>query len=87
MAFPPHIWSQIKNLRKKDLIKAPERDGWKQDPASRGAELGYLKEGRVRKRIVIHYHPRETLGPKILNDLLRDVGWTESDLRRVGLIK
>ena len=87
MSFPSHIWSQIKNLRKKDFIKALERDGWLRDPASKGAELVYLKEGTPAKRIVVHYHPQQTLGPKILTALIADTGWNEDDLRRVGLIR
>jgi predicted RNA binding protein YcfA (HicA-like mRNA interferase family) len=86
MSFPAHIWSQLKNLRKKDFIKALERDGWGRDPNCKGAILVFLKEGRS-DRVTIHYHPQQTLGPKILKALIEDTGWNEDDLRRVGLIR
>jgi predicted RNA binding protein YcfA (HicA-like mRNA interferase family) len=87
MAFPPNVWNQLKNLTKDNLIGALKRDGWKQDPSSKGAELAYVKEqGSGRKRVVIHRHPRETCGPKLVKRLLAHIGWTVDDLRRVGLI-
>ncbi len=39
------------------------------------------------KRVSIHYHPKKTYGPKLLKKLLRQIGWTEDDLRRLKLIK
>lgn len=87
MSFAPHVWSQIKNLSKKDFIKALEKDGWTLDPKSKGAELGYIKHGSPNRRIVIHFHPKQTFGPKILKAVIADTGWTEADLRKVGLIK
>lgn len=87
MAFPQHIWNQIKNLTADDLIGALTRDGWVRDPASKGAILGFIKHGPANKRITIHYHPKKTYGAKLLTSLLDDIGWSESDLRRLQLIK
>lgn len=86
MAFPSHVWSQIKNLTADELIRALLRDGWAKDPSSKGATIGYIKEGSPRKRVVIHYHPRKTYGPKLLKALLKDIAWTENDMRRLKLI-
>lgn len=87
MAFPPNVWSQLKNLTADEIITALERDGWSKDPSSKGATLGYIKEGAFRQRIVIHYHPGKTYGPGLLKGLLADIGWSLDDLRRLKLIK
>ena len=89
MAFPPNVWNQIKNLTKKDFVSALLRDGWTVDPSSKDATITYIKRvGLCNRRIVIHYHPGDICGPKIIKALLRDAGWeTEEALRAVGLIK
>lgn len=87
MAFAPDVWNQLKNLTADELIRALERDGWSRDPSSKGATLGYIKKGTPKKRVVIHYHPRKSYGPKLLKALLRDIGWLEEDLRKLGLIR
>jgi hypothetical protein len=35
----------------------------------------------------IHYHPHKAYGPDLLRDILRDIGWTENDLKRLKLTK
>lgn len=85
MAYPKHIWQQIKNLTADDLISALERDGWKRDEG-RGAFLPYV-DPATGNRVIIHYHPRKTYGAKLLQGLLADIGWKEADLRRLRLIK
>ncbi len=87
MAYPPNVWNQLKNITADEIIKALLRDGWKRDPASKGATIGYIKESKPRLRVVIHYHPKKTYGPKLLKALLGDIGWSENDFRRLGLIK
>ena len=32
-------------------------------------------------------HPKKTMGPRLLKSLLKDTGWTNEDLVRLGLIK
>jgi predicted RNA binding protein YcfA (HicA-like mRNA interferase family) len=87
MAFSGNVWNQLKNLSADDLIRALEQDGWRRDPASKGATLGYIKGGSPNKRVVIHYHPRKTYGAGLLKALLDDIGWTEDDLKRLKVIK
>ncbi len=87
MAFAQHVWNQLKSLTADELIAALKRDGYRQDPASAGATIAYIKAGNPSKRIVIHYHPRKTYGPKLLKALLADIGWSDADMRRVKLIK
>jgi hypothetical protein len=57
------------------------------DPASADATISYIKRIGDPKRIVIHYHPRKTYGPKLLKSLLADIGWSEADMKRLKLIK
>ena len=88
MAFSKHVWNQLRNTTADELISALERDGYTKDPASGDATIAYLKFVTPKaKRIVIHYHPRKTYGPKLLKALLSDIGWTEADMRRLRLIK
>jgi predicted RNA binding protein YcfA (HicA-like mRNA interferase family) len=87
MAFPQHVWNQLKSITADELIAALKRDGYRQDPASADATIAYIKTGNPSQRIVIHYHPRKTYGPKLLKSLLADIGWSEADMRRVKLIK
>ncbi|HEV3038895.1 MAG TPA: type II toxin-antitoxin system HicA family toxin [Candidatus Angelobacter sp.] len=84
MRYSGNIWQQLKNLTADDLIAALERDGWKRD-VSDGAFIPYIHP-TTKNRIIIHYHPRKTYGPKLLKSLLEDIGWDERDLARIGLI-
>lgn len=88
MALPPHVWSQVKSLSADTLRRALERDGWTLEAKS-GATLSYIKSIPTggRARVVVHYHPGKTWGPKFLQGLLRDIGWDHDDLRRLKLIK
>jgi len=88
MAFSPNVWNQLKNTTADELIKALLRDGWVKDPASNDATIAYLKKTPAgNKRIVIHYHPKKTYGPKLLKALIEDIGWEEDGLRALKLIK
>jgi len=87
MAFPQHVWRQLKSVTADEIIAALKRDDYKQDPSGKDATIAYIKEGAPNRRIVIHYHPGKTYGPKLLTALLDDIGWTEQDMRRLKLIK
>ncbi len=88
MAFPKHVWDQLKSTTADELISALKRDGYVQDPASHDATIAFIKGVNPnRKRVVIHYHPRKTYRPKLLIALLNEIGWTERDMRRLRLIK
>lgn len=84
MKFPPHVWSQLKNITCDDLISALRKDNWTMHK-SRGAKQTWKHEDG--RRITIHYHPKETYGPNLLRSLLADIGWTEKDMRKLKLIK
>ena len=85
MNFPPYIWNQLKNKSADDLISALKNDRWDLDE-KRGAQQVWRHPDGGR-RVSIHYHPRKTYGPKLLKGLLKDIGWTENDMRRLKLIK
>lgn len=84
MSFPPHIWRQLKGITADKLIVALEKDGWVRDEKQGSEFIFRHHDGR---RVSIHYHPRKTYGPKLLKNLLKDIGWVEEDLRRLKLIK
>lgn len=89
MAFSQEVWNQIRAITADELIAALEADGYKLDPASSDATRSYIRyKHPTSDRIVIHYHPGKSYGPKLLVGLIADAGWkTEDDLARVGLIK
>jgi predicted RNA binding protein YcfA (HicA-like mRNA interferase family) len=74
----------LKSTTADELIRALERDGW-QRRRSQGAIFVY--EHPDGRRASIHYHPRKTFGPSLLQGLLTDIGWNETDLRRLKLIR
>lgn len=84
MRYSRDIWQQLKNLTADDLISALQKDGWTADVSS-GAYHPFIHPV-TKSRVVIHYHPQKTYGPKLLKGLLDDIGWDEDDLRRVGLV-
>lgn len=84
MQYSRNVWEQLKNITADDLVTALERDGWKRDKGS-SALIPFI-DPATRNRVIIHYHPRKTYGPKLLKALLDDIGWKENDMARLGLI-
>ena len=84
MKFSSHVWDQLKNKTCDELIAALKKDGWDLRKTGGAKQTWKAPDGR---RIVIHYHPGRTYGPKLLKALLIDIGWTENDLKRLKLIK
>ena len=76
----------LRNTPVRDLIRALEREGFSLDRSGlTGARIYRHPDGR---RAVIHYHHGgDTLPRKTLRSILRAVGWTEDDLRRLDLAK
>ena len=79
----PDIWAQLKNITAGEIIRSLENDGWKLRGGS-GSRKIYLKG---QKLVSIHYHPQKAYGRDLLRDLLKDIGWSEKDLRRLKLIR
>ena len=85
----------MKNTTAQNLMKALERDGWERErnkgkQGKRGAStIAYRHPQRPtgQNRIVLHPHPKKTMGANLLKGLIDATGWDEDDLRRVKLIK
>jgi len=88
VSFSQQAWSQLKNITADRLIRALEKDGWIREE-KRGAVQAFRKEqdGRTMRRVTVHVHPKKTFGAKLLKGLLKDIGWSENDLRRLKLIR
>jgi len=85
MNFPDHIWKQLKNITTRKLVSALGKDGFILDKVIRTERIYRHPDGR---KVTIHYHTgNETYGKGLLKSLLVDIGWLESDLRRLKLIK
>lgn len=83
MNYAPNVWAQLKSKSPDELIAALLKDGWSCDMDG-GSMRVYLKGSN---RVSIHYHPKKTYGPKMLKGLLDDIGWSESEMRALKLIK
>lgn len=83
MSVSGAAWAQLKSITATELLRALERDGW-QLRKSKGSRRVYRKGKRM---VAIHYHPETTFGPKMLKSLLQDIGWEDSDPRRLKLIE
>ena len=83
MKFTSAVWQQIKSISAEELKRALQKDGWDEEP-KRGAIYPFVKEGR---HVAIHFHPGKTYGPRLLKKLLDDIGWSQDDLERLGVIK
>jgi len=83
---PKHIWDQLKALSSGDLIRALEKDGWEQVDHEGAEQIFRHPDGRL---VSIHHHPTKKAGygPKLLKNLLMQIGWSEEDMRRLKLIK
>jgi predicted RNA binding protein YcfA (HicA-like mRNA interferase family) len=84
VAFSKQVWDQLKAKTCEDLIRALQKDGWAHEE-TKGAVQVYRHDDS--RRVTIHYHPKSSYGPKLLAGLIEDIGWSESDMRRLKLIK
>jgi len=74
----------LQNRTARDWVKAVERDGFYRRKHGGFHNLYQHSDGR---RLLLVYHKSgETFGPKTIRQLLQGTGWTEADLRRVGLL-
>ena len=63
---------------------ALERDGFRQSKKRGGHLIFRHLDGR---RVILSYHVSgDTFPPKTLKAMIKDAGWTEEDLVRLGLI-
>ena len=81
----PIDYGRLRSLTARELISALLRDGFVLDRQS-GAHQHYRRpDGR---RVTVSFHrPGETFPPKTLKRMIEDqAGWTEEDLKRLGLV-
>jgi len=82
MTVPP----QLRKVTVRELCAALERDGFVLD-RQRGSHRVYYRPGDKRRVVIPYHHPGATLRIGTLAAIVRDIGWTEDDLRRLELIK
>jgi predicted RNA binding protein YcfA (HicA-like mRNA interferase family) len=73
-----------KNITAKEFRQALEKEGFR-ETKKRGGHLVFRhSDGR---RVILSYHKSgDTFPPKTLKSMIQDAGWTEEDLRRLGLL-
>jgi predicted RNA binding protein YcfA (HicA-like mRNA interferase family) len=84
MKYPHQVWDQLKNISVDDLIRALEKSGWIRDEETGNIYVYRHPDGR---RITIHPHPHKTYGANLLKALLEIIGWSETELKQLKLIK
>ena len=95
MRWHDNAQRQIRSVTVQKLQSALEKDGWVDENEAlskkrknRGARIAYRHPTRQsNNRVVLHVHPKKTMGAKLLKSLLEEIGWTEDDMRRLKLIK
>lgn len=89
MGYPGPVWKQLKSLTADDLERALKKDGWLRDMDGGSMRIYVHPDETIkpRPRVSIHYHPHKTYGPKMLQALLIDIGWSEDQMRDLKLIK
>jgi predicted RNA binding protein YcfA (HicA-like mRNA interferase family) len=80
----PEIWDQLKNITADKIINALEKDGWILRNGKGSSRRIYTWETKI---VSTHYHPHKEYGPSQLKQLLKDIDWTEQDLKRLKLIR
>jgi len=84
-SFSQNVWKQLKNKTADDLISALLKDGFKLADTVRTERIYRHPDGR---KVSIHYHKgSQTYGPSLLKALLEDTQWSETDMRRLGLVR
>ncbi|MCD6567601.1 MAG: type II toxin-antitoxin system HicA family toxin [Dehalococcoidia bacterium] len=85
MKFSKNVWAQLKNKTADELVSALEKDGFALDNKARTERIYRHPD---RRRVSIHYHTgNRGYQSGLLKALLKDIGWTENDMRRLKLIK
>jgi len=75
----------LRNVSVRRIIRALDRDGFQFTERQGSQRIYRHPDGR---RVVIHYHrPNDTLPPYVIRNFFIGTGWTEDDLRRLGLVK
>lgn len=85
MKFSKNVWDQLKSKTADELISALLKDRFVLDENVRTERIYRHPDGR---RVSIHYHRgSKGYGSSLLKSMLEDIGWSESNMRRLKLIK
>ena len=77
---------KLRNIAVIDFIKALERDGFVLK-RQHGSHKIYIKPETGKQVVIAYHHASESLRIGILNNLIKDAGWTEDDLVRLKLMR
>ena len=74
-----------RGLTARELIRALHTDGFR-ITRTRGSHRIY-RHADQRRVIVAYYRLSDTFPIGTLKDMIADIGWTDADLRRLGLLR
>lgn len=79
-------YSKLRSLTAQKFIRALERDGFRFSRQSGSHQIYYHPDGR-RVNVTVH-HPSDTFPIKTLKRMVEEEArWTETDLKRLKLLK
>lgn len=85
MREPGRLVHLLRNTPVRELMRALERDAFFVQRKTRTGGFVYKHQDGRQTHIHFH-HGGDTLDRKTLANIVRTAGWTEEDLRRLGLI-
>jgi predicted RNA binding protein YcfA (HicA-like mRNA interferase family) len=78
------VIDRLKSIPARLWITALERDGFR---LRKGRGSHHVYEHRDGRRVLVVYHKLgDTFGPKTIRQMLNSTGWSEDDLKRLGLL-
>jgi len=75
----------INNIKARTLIKALEQDGFILKRTSGSHRIYKHKNGR--RAVIAYHHLGETIPLGSLSSIIKDTGWSDEDLIRLGIKK
>lgn len=78
------VWDQVKNITARELMAYLRKDKWRLD-VQVGGSMHIFKKGPLR--VSVHFHSGKNYGAKMLKKLLADISWSETDMKRLKIIK
>ena len=83
MSRPQDLARRLRNITARELVGAPERDGFTYRRTGGSSRVYRHGDGR---RTIVHYHrSNDTFPIGTLTSILSGTQWTEGDLERLGL--
>ena len=75
---------ELRNVRARQILRALEREGFRKTHQS-GSHATFRRGGQ--KVMVPVHSPGATIPIGTLHRIVSDAGWSDDDLRRLGLVK